>query len=435
LRRHDGAYRWFLSRAVPIRDAAGRVVRWFGTNTDVTEQREAESALERARDEAVAASRAKDDFLAALSHELRTPLNPVLLVASDAADDPTLPDHIRADFEAIRKNVSLEARLIDDLLDLTRISRGKLLLDLEAHDVHAILRDALGTIETDAAEKAVALTLELQADSSAVRGDAVRLQQVFWNVLKNAVKFTPEYGRVAVVTRTDEARERIEISVTDTGIGLRPEELTRIFDAFAQGDHATSGEVHRFGGLGLGLAISRMVVAMHDGTIRALSEGPGRGATFIIELPLAVDAPHGFQADAGSGAAAAPAAGERPGSRLLLVEDHAPTRTALERLLLRRKFVVTPAGTLAEARALLQNETFDLLISDVGLPDGSGCDLMCECAHEHGPKGIALTGYGMEPDIARSRAAGFSAHLIKPVSMQALDRAIAEVLPERVAGR
>ncbi len=428
LRRHDGEYRWFLSRAVPIRDADGRVLRWFGTNTDVTEQRDVESALERARDEAVAASRAKDDFLAALSHELRTPLNPVLLLASDAVENPDLPEPVRADFETIRKNVSLEARLIDDLLDLTRISRGKLLLDLAEHDVHAILRDALATIESDAAEKGVTLTLELGADDVRVRADAVRLQQVFWNVLKNAVKFTPQGGRIAITTRERGPEGRIEVVVADTGIGMTMAEIARVFDAFTQGDHALGAEAHRFGGLGLGLAISRMVVELHGGTIMAESPGPGQGATFVVSLPLAQLGSASPPPDLVVAAATADPV-NRGGERILLVEDHLPTRIALERLLVRRKFVVTTAGSVAEANGLLQKEPFDLLVSDLGLPDGSGCDLMSDVARKSGVPGIALTGYGMEADIVRSREAGFSSHLTKPVSVAALDRAIAEALP------
>ncbi len=424
LRRRDGVYRWFLSRAVPIRQAGGRVVQWFGTNTDITEMREIEQELERTRDEALEASRAKDDFLAALSHELRTPLNPVLLLASEAAEDPMLPAQVRADFAAIRKHVSLEARLIDDLLDLTRISRGMLSLDFREHDVHAILRDAIATVSGDVAEKSIALTVHFEANATIVRADAVRMQQAFWNVLKNAVKFTPVGGSIGVASRAVDGAT-VEIVVTDSGIGMSAAELPRIFEAFAQGDHASRVAAHRFGGLGLGLTISRRVIEMHGGRIEAFSPGPGRGSSFVLALPLV--------AGVGAAPAAEPppqlsAVAEHSGRRVLLIEDHAPTRTAITRLLVRRGFEVVASATAAEARSAMQEVRFDLLVSDIGLPDGNGCDLMREFAGSCGAPGIALTGYGMEQDMARTHAAGFSAHLTKPINVQALDHAIAEAM-------
>jgi CheY-like chemotaxis protein len=419
---------------VPIRDAAGQVVRWFGTNTDVTAQREVEIALQRARDETLAASRAKDDFLAALSHELRTPLNPVLLLASEAATNPALPASVREDFETIRKYVTLEARLIDDLLDLTRIARGKLLLELEPLDVHTVLREALATVRQEGEQKQVRFELQLQPGECRARADAVRLQQVFWNVLKNAVKFTPAGGRVTVTTQTRDDGRRMAITIADTGIGMTPVEMARVFDAFAQGDHASGAEAHRFGGLGLGLAISRMVVELHGGAIRAESPGPGQGATFVVELPVAPAAEGGA-----TGRARSADGGESPalrpgGGRILLVEDHDPTRTTLERLLARRQFTVHAASTKAGAVALLERQTFDLLVSDVGLPDGSGCDLMREHGLPRGLPGIALTGFGMERDVIRSREAGFATHLTKPVNFGALERAIASLLALRRPG-
>jgi CheY-like chemotaxis protein len=215
--------------------------------------------------------------------------------------------------------------------------------------------------------------------------------------------------------------ERIEVAIKDTGIGMRPEDVTRIFEAFVQGDHATTDDLHRFGGLGLGLTISQMVVTVHNGTIRATSAGIGEGATFVIDLPLTPAS----KSDRSPVPDRRPATANKTGQRLLLVEDHGPTRTALERLLIRRKFSVTSVGSLAEARACLASgETFSLLVSDIGLPDGTGYDLMKECARDQSLKGIALSGYGMDQDVARSRAAGFSAHLIKPIDVQALDKAI-----------
>jgi PAS domain S-box-containing protein len=285
LRRRDGAHRWLLSRALPRFDGNGRFEGFIGSCVDVSDRKLAEQAVAEARDRAVAASRAKDNFLAALSHELRTPLTPVLLLATEESLNPRLPPEVRADFEMIAKNIALEARLIDDLLDLTRITRGKLVLERRPVDAHAILRDALETVRADFAEKNLRLQVDLAAPRARLRADPVRLQQVFWNILKNAAKFTPAQGQVSVETSVVE-RRRLLVRITDTGIGMTPGEIERVFQAFSQGDHATTAVTHQFGGLGLGLAISERLVQLHDGTIRASSPGRNRGATFEVELPL-----------------------------------------------------------------------------------------------------------------------------------------------------
>lgn len=431
--RPTGGFVWVRNSVAFIRNAQGVVESALTVTEDITASKRTEKELERARDEALAASRAKDDFLAALSHELRTPLNPVLLLASESAEDPTLPANVRADFATIRKNVELEARLIDDLLDLTRITRGKLLLDMRPHDVHSILRDALATVQGELDLKSIVPTLKLGPGSAFVLGDAVRLQQVFWNVLKNAVKFTPDRGNITVETRVAVESGELVVEITDTGIGMQPSELERIFDAFSQGDHAGPAGSHRFGGVGLGLAISRMLTELHHGTIRATSAGRGCGAKFTIELPL-------MRSDSRVTATRLPApAAELPPvangatgpqglrGRVLLVEDHVPTRMTLQQLLLRRRYEVVAAGSVAEARALMEKEHVDFVISDIGLPDGTAYELMTELRTQRGLTGIALTGYGMESDIARSHAAGFVIHLTKPLRVQSLDEALAKV--------
>lgn len=285
LRRHDGEYRWMMSRGLPRLADQQAFTGFIGSSIDVTDFKLAEQAVAEARDRAIAASRAKDNFLAALSHELRTPLTPVLLLASEEAHNPRLPADTRRDFEMIAKNVALEARLIDDLLDLTRITRGKLVLEQRLVDVHAILQDALRTVEPDFLERHIDLRVTLGAPRHRVQGDPVRLQQVFWNVLKNASKFTPMGGWVTVETHVAD-RSRLLVRVTDSGIGLTSAELKRIFEAFSQGEHADTPAGHQFGGLGLGLAISERLVQLHGGAIRATSAGRGQGATFEIELPL-----------------------------------------------------------------------------------------------------------------------------------------------------
>lgn len=425
--------RWMHAVYVPELGPDGSVVGFVGVVTDITQRRQIEQMIARARDEALAASRAKDDFLAALSHELRTPLNPVLLISSEAACDASLPVQAREDFETIRRHVELEARLIDDLLDLTAITRGKLSLDRRILDLHAVLRDAIATVSPEIESKQIRLVLNIGASRPRILADSVRLLQVFWNVLKNAVKFTPAGGRITVETSAGDGR--VAVKVTDTGIGLTPVELQRIFDAFSQGDHA-GDEGHRFGGLGLGLAISRMVAELHGGAIRASSDGRGHGATFTIELPLATpmaELKPGEPRDAATPEAAGevrsapPARGQRS---ILLVEDHAATRLALERLLIRRNYRVHMAGTVAEARAIADDMPVDVLISDVGLPDGNGYELMEEIGARYNLRGIALTGYGMEQDLERSRRAGFRAHLIKPIRAQELDAALHCVLED-----
>ncbi|HWA28759.1 MAG TPA: ATP-binding protein [Lacunisphaera sp.] len=285
LRRHDGEYRWMMSRGLPRQGDGQGFAGFIGSSIDVTDFKLAERAVAEARDRAIAASRAKDNFLAALSHELRTPLTPVLLLASEEAHNPRLPPEVRHDFEMISKNVALEARLIDDLLDLTRITRGKLVLDHRPADAHAILQDALNTVELDFRERRIDLKVTMAAPRHRLHGDPVRLQQVFWNVLKNAAKFTPLGGWVRVETHVAD-RNRLLVRISDSGIGLTAGELKRIFEAFSQGEHADTPAGHQFGGLGLGLAISERLVQLHGGAIRASSGGRGKGATFEIELPL-----------------------------------------------------------------------------------------------------------------------------------------------------
>jgi PAS domain S-box-containing protein len=277
------------TRMVLVRARAGDYV--LEVNRDITErkydQQQLEASFRRekaAREFAEKANMAKDGFLASLSHELRTPLNPVLLIASDAADNRNLPVEIRNDFETILKNIELEARLIDDLLDLTHITHGKLSLHCRDVDARIVLHEAIANIQSSIDAKQLQMSVNWSAEQSIVHADEVRLQQVFWNVLKNAVKFTPRNGKIAIEAAATNGR--LSVSFTDTGIGMTQEEIGRIFDAFAQGDHMGEG-AHRFGGLGLGLAISRRLIEMHSGQIYARSGGRDKGSTFIIELPMA----------------------------------------------------------------------------------------------------------------------------------------------------
>lgn len=392
------------------------------------ERRAGEAALLAEKERAEVASRAKDNFLAALSHELRTPLTPVLMTATALREDERLPADVRADLGMIERNIALEARLIDDLLDLTAISKGKLQLREEMCDIHSLIGLAVEIVRDEAQSKPVALTLDLSARRTGLLGDPSRLQQVFWNLLRNAIKFTPSLGNVSIRTR-DETDGRLRIEVSDTGIGIKPEAVEAIFRPFEQAGREND---HRFGGLGLGLAIARAIVSLHGGTIYAKSEGLGAGATFVVELPGAGEQPTGAT-PLFTGKAGARDRNARPKDssslRLLVVEDHEPTMMVLQRLLIRAGHHVVTAGNMAEAISAAATGIFDVVISDLGLPDGTGVDLIVALRIiQPGLKGIALSGYGMEEDLRRSREAGFSSHLVKPVDFDQLRRALREIM-------
>ena len=411
--RKDGSRVWIDARVGLLRDTPGTVVGLMGVSHDISQRKQAEEEVKKAKEAAEAANAAKDKFLAVLSHELRTPLSPVLMSASMMEADPTLPPEVVAEVQMIRCNVELEVRLIDDMLDLTRISRGKLDLHLETVDVHGLLNRTFQMCQSDMHNKRLKLVLELAAVEHHVTGDPARLQQVFWNLGRNAVKFTPESGQVVIRTRND-ARGHLTVSVSDTGIGIEATNLARIFDPFEQADRSPA-----FGGLGLGLSICKSLVEMQDGSITAESEGRGRGATFTVTLPAVVME---HPAEVILPSTAPP--GEHPCWKILLVEDHENTVRSMTRLLRSLRHEVTSAGTVATAIERAASERFDLLICDLGLPDGSGLDVMRKVKTCYPIKGIALTGYGMEDDIRQSRAAGFDYHLTKPITGDTLQGAI-----------
>ncbi len=364
-------------------------------------------------EEAQAANRAKDHFMAALSHELRTPLTPVLMAVAAMQGDAGLTAESHDLLDMMRRNIELEARLIDDLLDATSIHNGKLSFKPALVDVHELLRHCLQTMGWEVKGRQCRFIADFSAPRHHVQADSVRLQQVFWNLLKNAVKFTPGAGTITVRTfNVDDTK--IAVQVQDTGIGISPQAMPRIFDAFEQGD--ASGQP-RFGGLGLGLSISKAIVDAHGGTLAAESQGPDLGSTFTVTLSLieAADQP------APTSASSAPAAAKRS-LRLLVVEDHDPTREILGRLLIRNGHHVTSTSSVAEALAAFSTHegAFDAVITDLGLPDGSGLDLMRELQQRGPITGIALSGYGMETDLQQTKAAGFSAHLTKPIQMEEL---------------
>lgn len=395
------------------------------TFLDITERRLAEAALQKAKLEAEEANRAKDQFLAMLSHELRTPLTPVLMTIASLRRQTDISDDLRRDLEVLQRNVELEALLIDDLLDLTRITHGKLELRPDAVDVHMELEHALNISAADLAEKQLSVTRQLEAKQHHCWADAARLQQVFWNLVKNAVKFTAVGGEIAVRTRDD--GDRIAVEIADNGVGIAAELLPRIFDAFEQGGRITTSQ---YGGLGLGLAISKRVVDLHGGTISAQSAGIGCGATFTVTLTAMqtslLEGPTVYMA---------PESVAKGDAYLLLVEDHEDTARVLRRILEQAGYKVTHAGSIGAARALARERDFDLVISDVGLPDGTGLELMKSLREERAIRGIALSGFGTDDDLAASAAAGFAEHLIKPVDWPQLRGAIERLLAMPAPGR
>ncbi|MHB8903162.1 MAG: hybrid sensor histidine kinase/response regulator [Thermoguttaceae bacterium] len=381
------------------------------------ELRAAKESAEAARADALEANRAKDQFLATLSHELRTPLTPVIMGVAMLHDRRDLDPAVRDTLEMVRRNVEMEARLIDDLLDVARIARGTIVVNRAPADLCAILERALEVCKPDIEARGLNLAVDLGSQTPCwIEADPARLQQVFWNLLKNAVKFTPFGGSIRLRCRSD--RDHVVIEVGDNGIGITADALPRVFNAFEQADRDTSKQ---FGGLGLGLAISKTIVEMHGGTISAHSPGRDQGATFHITLPLSsppsrtqpVSSTHSNQSDV-------------PPLRILLVEDHGVTAQMMKTVLSAEGHTVETAGDVATALQLAHREPFDLLLSDLGLPDSTGHDLMRQLRRDGLTlPGIALSGYGRAADIRASYEAGFAAHLTKPASREAVLTAIA----------
>jgi signal transduction histidine kinase/ActR/RegA family two-component response regulator len=386
--------------------------------------------LQQAKAEAENACRAKDKFLSALSHELRTPLTPVLAVADELRERRDLPAELREQVEIIRRNVELQVRLIDDLLDLRRVGEGKIELRLAACNMNRLLEQVMQICQPALESGQLRLFTDFTADRTWVWGDAARLQQALWNLLKNAIKFTPPGGSITLSSWNDISRQPAEgavgetqvvVEVTDTGIGIERQALQRIFDPFEQVDPSITMQ---YGGLGLGLAITQEMIHSHGGTITAESAGPGTGSRFRIAL-RAIAAPVPVYEEQ-----------QQPVERgrllrILLVEDHVDTAVMLARLLRRMNHEVDVAHNMQDAIDLLSGSEPDLLISDLGLPDGSGLKLMRTVQSLRPIPGICLSGYGSARDLKESRDAGYCCHLVKPVDLAALRIA----MDEAVAGK
>lgn len=419
--RKDGSEVPIDDSGAPIREADGSMRGVILIFRDISDQRAAHRQLFEANQALEMASQTKDQFLAALSHELRTPLTPVLatLTTWEVSDD--LPSSFLADVQMLRRNVELEARLIDDLLDVTRIANAKLSLNLELVDAHELLQNVVAMYQSEIRAKRLSVSMNLAAERHYVKADPARLQQVFGNILNNATKFTAPGGHIDISTSND-FDQRLKMIFTDNGIGMSAETLESIFTPFKQGRDVIAD---RYGGLGLGMAISKALVDVHAGTLSAASPGLGRGSVFTVSLPSIHAQTSRIEALAGTGAAQGFHA---DGMSILLVEDHEDSAEVLARLLRLRGYRVEIAATVADAIRLARSERFDLLISDIGLPDGTGVDLIHEIRRDSSIPAIALTGFGMDKDIARYRAAGFNGHLTKPVNFQRLEIAIGQFL-------
>jgi len=387
---------------------------------DITKQREEENKQKQAKIEAEIRTQRGADFMALLSHELRTPLTPVLMTATALKEDENIPAEVREQFEMMERNIAIEVRMIDDLLDITSVQYKKLQLITQPCDAHSLIGSAIEIVRDAADAKNISIERDFSAKRTGIMADPARFQQIIWNLLRNAIKFTPHGGHILISTR-DQEDNWLHIEVTDTGIGMEAKDLDKIFLPLEQLEIVRE---RRYGGLGLGLAIVRSMVELHGGKTSAKSEGPDRGATFIVEFPGATAPPPDFAGISPIQSSSLPSG---PPLRLLLVDDHPSTLLAVSTLLTRDGHKVITASTVTAALAPASVNTFDLLISDLGLPDGTGNQLMEELRDKYGLQGIAMSGYGTEADIERSLESGFAVHLVKPVPMAELRRVLAQL--------
>jgi CheY-like chemotaxis protein/nitrogen-specific signal transduction histidine kinase len=395
-------------------------------------------AEQAARAEVERASRMKDEFLATLSHELRTPLNAVLGWTRILSLKPDVPPDLLQGIGVIERNARAQATIIQDLLDMSAIVSGKVRLSVDRLDLTTVVQAAIDTAAPAAQARQIAIELILDAPGEmAVNGDASRLQQVFWNLLSNAVKFTPRDGRIQV--RLARAGAEAEVRVTDTGAGIPPEFLPHVFDRFRQADASTT---RRFGGLGLGLSIVKQLVELHGGAVTAESEGVGRGAAFVVTLPLGAGVAAAAEPGSGARRARAEAAGgadeavNLAGVRVLVVDDDPDAREMVQRLLVERHAVVSTAASSEDALRQFRDGRFDVLISDIGMPGEDGLTLIRR-VRALGPEAggdvpaVALTAYARPEDRSKAMSAGYTRHAAKPIEPARLFAVIASVTTGR----
>ncbi|VXD19667.1 PAS/PAC sensor hybrid histidine kinase [Planktothrix serta PCC 8927] len=443
LLRFDGEFRWYLSRGVPVRDQQGQIIKWYGTATDIHEQKhsatEREKLLAReqaARAEAETANRIKDEFLATLSHELRTPMNAIMGWASLLRTRQLNSSTIARALETIERNTKLLNQLIEDILDVSRIIQGKLCLNCYAIKLIPMIEEAIEMVRSTAINKGVEIvTIWETSTAASVFGDMNRLQQIIWNLLSNAVKFTPTGGQITVkmsVIWENSTLPMAQIQVIDTGCGISPEFLPFVFERFRQADGSTT---RSHGGLGLGLAIVRHLAQMHGGQVQAESPGLGLGATFTVKLPLLE--PESFKAPT----TPSPASDRElvtsqvllSGLRVLVVEDEADTRELIRVTLQEYGATVMAVETALEALELIRKSPFEVLVSDLGMPEINGYELIQRVrtlAPEVGGQipAIALTAYASAEDRQKALDLGFEQHISKPVDPLALALMIAKIV-------
>lgn len=400
-------------------------------HAEMEQRRQAEDEREKmliseraAREQAEQAGRMKEEFVATLSHELRTPLNAILGYITLMREEEEGNDELLKKIEVIERNALAQKHLIEDLLDTNRIITGKLRLDVQLVDLGSMIEAALDTLRPQAFSKGVRLGKVTDSSPILVRGDPARLQQVLWNLVNNAIKFTPSGGRVEVVL--ERVNSHVEVSVSDTGIGIEPDQLANIFERFTQVD---SSSTRRYGGLGLGLAISKTLVEMHGGTILAKSPGKGKGATFRVSLPLpalhaetgvALPRRHPHTSTPHSSMPAMPAMPRLDGLKLLVVDDDADSRELLKIALGQAGAEVHAASSAQEALSMAERMPLDVLISDIGMPEMDGLEMIARlrshatCANRDIPA-VALTAFAATEDRKRALLAGFDTFLSKPV--------------------
>ena len=431
-RARDGEYRWHLAHVLPQLDAGGALGGWIVTAIDIHDEKEARREVERA-------SRAKDEFLATVSHELRNPLNAILGWTRMLRAGKLDAMRAARALETIERNAKMQASLVEDMLDVSRIITGKLMLKVGAVDLRTVVTAAYETVRLAADAKQITVALDVDADVDLAAGDPERLQQVVWNLLSNAIKFTPCGGTVTVRTRRDGGE--VVLTVEDDGQGMEAAFLPFVFDRFRQAD-STSTRVH--GGLGLGLAIVRHLVELHGGTVSVASDGIGKGSTFTVRLPLRApataelpEARAGGVDEEAAATATAVLGGEAQlaGVRVLVVDDEPDARELLAAVLAHHGAAVTAAASVAEALAAVQESAPDVVVSDIGMPDADGYELARRLRRlpdaRRDTPALALTGFARPEDGARASEAGFDAHMAKPVDPVALVELVERVAAER----
>jgi PAS domain S-box-containing protein len=435
--RMAGGYKWFLGKALPVQNEKGEIVRWFGTCTDIDAQKRSEEQKRQileseraARMESEKLGRLKDEFLATLSHELRTPLNAILGWAHLIRKDPQDVEKALKGLEVIERSARTQAQLIADLLDMSRIITGKLRLDIQPVELPLVVEAALDSIRPAAEAKGVRIVKLIEPVPELIRGDPARLQQVVWNLLSNAVKFTPKDGKVEVVL--NRVNSHVQILVRDTGKGIRPDFLPHLFERFRQEDSSASRD---HGGLGIGLALVKQLVELHGGTVHATSAGEGKGATFLVELPLVAAKVEGRELEhvlpRPRALAGDSVRGELPNLenvRVLVVDDDADARTLLTRILADHGAEPTAVRSGREALERLQADKFDVLLSDIGMPAMDGYALI-EALRNAGnyTPAAALTAFARSEDRTRALLAGYQSHIAKPVEPTELLATIASL--------